>query len=180
MAEPGRRRAKRIDVQEKLGEIRKVVDEARSMPMSASVMINRGDLLFHLEELEKGMAQALSDATSLVATRDEVVGEGQETAAELINQAQLERERIVSDTEVYKLAKREAETLIANAKVEAEALRKEADDYVDGKLANFEITLERTLDAVKRGRDRLLGRSALDELGSEELDSIELPDHLTD
>jgi hypothetical protein len=34
----------------------------------------------------------------------------------------------------------------------------EAEDYVDAKLANFEIVLQKTLAAVARGRESLRGR----------------------
>jgi cell division septum initiation protein DivIVA len=98
----------------------------------------------------------------------------------MITEAERERERIMSDSEVFKLGKREAERILAAAQAEAEGLQKDADDYVDGKLANFEVTLQRTLEAVRRGRERLLGRSALDSLGSEEVDRIQLPDHHDD
>ena len=63
-------------------------------------------------------------------------------------------------------------------KVDANGLRKETDDYVDEKLATFEITLERTIEAVRRGRERLAGRSALDSLTEDEVDRIKLPEHL--
>jgi hypothetical protein len=44
-------------------------------------------------------------------------------------------------------------------------MRRETDDYVDGKLANFEVALHRTLDAVQKGRDKIRGRHAYDDLG---------------
>jgi hypothetical protein len=34
------------------------------------------------------------------------------------------------------------------------------------------------MEAVKRGRERLAGRSAMDSLTDEEVDKITLPDHL--
>jgi hypothetical protein len=34
-------------------------------------------------------------------------------------------------------------------------MRKETDDYIDAKLATFEITLQKTLQTVDRGRERL-------------------------
>ena len=117
----------------------------------------------------------MADSTSLVASSDEVIDQSMQAAEQMMHDARLERERIVSDTEVFKLAKREAERVVAEAKAEAESLQKEADDYVDGRLANFEITLQRTLDAVKRGRERLLGRSQLDLLGSAEIDADPAP-----
>jgi hypothetical protein len=68
--------------------------------------------------------------------------------------------------------------MLTEAKTEAEALRAETDEYVDAKLANFEITLERTLEAVRRGRQRLTG-GVFGTLTPEEADKIILPDHLS-
>jgi hypothetical protein len=43
-------------------------------------------------------------------------------------------------------------------------MRAEIDDYVDGKLANFEVVLHKTLQAVEKGRAKINGRHDL-ELG---------------
>ena len=51
-------------------------------------------------------------------------------------------------------------------------MRREVDDYVDTKLANFEVVLTRTLGAVERGRDKLRGRREHDEL--DDMDEAEL------
>jgi hypothetical protein len=37
-------------------------------------------------------------------------------------------------------------------------MRAEVEDYVDGKLANFEVVLTKTVAAVERGREKLRGR----------------------
>jgi hypothetical protein len=68
--------------------------------------------------------------------------------------------------------------VLEQAHAETEGLRHETDDYVDEKLANFEITLERTIEAVRRGRERLAGRTAFSSLTPEEADKIVLPEHL--
>jgi vacuolar-type H+-ATPase subunit H len=107
-----------------------------------------------------------------------VVDEGLREAEQIVADARNEREKIISDTDVYRVAKREADQIVERARAEADELRKETDDYVDAKLANFEITLERTTEAVKRGRERLAGRSAFDDLTSDEVDKIKLPEHL--
>ena len=41
----------------------------------------------------------------------------------------------------------------------------DVDDYVDSKLANFEVVLHKVLTSVERGRDKLRGRQESDELG---------------
>ena len=167
-----------MDVHEKLAELRQLVEQARSMPMSASAVVNRGELLELIDQLSSALETAFTESQRVVAEREEVVDEGRRAAEQIVADARNEREKIISDTDVYRVAKREADQIVERARAEADALRKETDDYVDAKLANFEITLERTTEAVKRGRERLAGRSAFDDLTSDEIDKIKLPEHL--
>ena len=167
-----------MDVHAKLAETRQLIARARSMPMSASVMVNRAELLQTLDQVQESLETALSDAQQVVTKRESAVEEGRREAEQIVLDAHNERELIVSDTEVFRVAKRKADEVLEHARTESEELRKETDGYVDGKLANFEITLERTTEAVKRGRDRLAGRSDFEFLSDEEADKIKLPEHL--
>lgn len=167
-----------MDVHEKLAELRQLVEQARSMPMSASAVVNRGELLELIDQLSSALETAFTESQRVVSEREDVVEEGRRAAEQIVADARNEREKIISDTDVYRVAKREADQIVEQARAEADALRKETDDYVDAKLANFEITLERTTEAVKRGRERLAGRSAFDDLTSDEVDKIKLPEHL--
>jgi cell division septum initiation protein DivIVA len=167
-----------VDVHAKLAELRQMVEEARSMPMSASAVVNRSELLDLVSAVEAAVDEAFTDARRVLADREAVVEEGRNEAELIVADARNQREAMVSDTEVYRLAKREADEVLANARAEADALHKETDEYVDAKLANFEITLERTIDAVRRGRERLAGRTDLDSLTRDEADKIRLPEHL--
>ena len=58
-------------------------------------------------------------------------------------------------------AKSEAERLVLDADAEARRIRHEAEDYVDRKLASFEIVLDRTIRTVQAGRERLTGAPVL-------------------
>lgn len=167
-----------MDVHVKLAEVRQVLEQARSMPMSASAVVNRAELLRLLDELGEGLSVAFSDAQQVISERDSVVEGGREEADQIVQDAHDERERIVSDTEVFRVAKRRADEVVEHARSESEGLRKETDDYVDGKLATFEIALERTMEAVRRGRGRLAGRSTMDSFSDDEVDRIKLPEHL--
>ena len=167
-----------MDVHAKLAEIRRVVEEARSMPMSASAVVNRAELLALIDELGGGLKVAFSDADAVMADRQSVVDSGRQEADQIIAAARDEREAIMSDTEVYRVAKHEADALLEATKRECAELRAETDEYVDGKLANFEITLEKTMDAVRRGRERLAGRTDLHGITDDEVSKIRLPEHL--
>lgn len=168
----------REDIDARVRELRTLIEGARSMPMSASAVVNRAQVLETISSLEAAIADTLSHATELVGDRDAVVAEGHSEAEEIIRAAQARRDELVSDTDVYRLAQERAEEVTAAAGREAEELRAETDQYVEERLANFELTLERTLEAVRRGRARLMG-GHVHALGDDsDVDQIDLPDHL--
>ncbi|MFF4804517.1 cell division initiation protein [Streptomyces sp. NPDC001351] len=163
-----------MDVQKKLDEIVAAVSGARSMPMSASCVVNRADLLSMLEELREALPGSLAQAQELIGDREQMVEQARQEADRIIGQAHAERGSLISDTEVARRSQAEAERILAEAREEAEEVRAEADDYVDSKLANFEVVLTKTLGSVGRGREKLLGTGpGVDEQGYEDEDAPE-------
>jgi vacuolar-type H+-ATPase subunit H len=146
-----------VDVSQKLDEIVAAVGGARSMPMSASCVVNRQELLAMLEEVREALPGSLAQAEQVLGGREQVVAEAQHEAQRIIETAHAERGSLVSDTEIVRRAQSEAERIMAEAHKEAEEVRAEADDYVDSKLANFEVVLGKTIGSVNRGREKLLG-----------------------
>ncbi|MEV7500293.1 cell division initiation protein [Streptomyces sp. NPDC093018] len=163
-----------MDVQKKLDEIVSAVAGARAMPMSASCVINRADLLALLEEVRQALPGSLAQAQELIGDREQMVEQARQEADRIIETAHAERGSLVSGTEVARRSQAEADRILAEARQEAEEVRAEADDYVDSKLANFEVVLTKTLGSVGRGREKLLGTGpGLDENGYEDEDAPE-------
>ena len=164
-----------MNLKDKIEEIAAQIESARAMPMSASCIVNRGQLLRLLDEVRDLIPAEVARAESLLHERDDVVDEGRREAERIIAAAHAERERMLSETEVHQAAAAAAEQLREDASAEARQMRQEVDDYVDTKLANFEIVLNKTLAAVLRGRDKLHGRQEMDELADETVDDAPLP-----
>ena len=152
------------EVHRKLAEIVSVVESARAMPMSASCVVNRPELLALLADLGALLPEAMSRAQSVLQDKDSVLAEGRAEAERIVAEAREEQARMLTEYEVYAAAVEEAERLTSEAEAAATAMRTEVEDYVDAKLANFEIVLAKTLRAVERGRMRLAGRDELAEL----------------
>ena len=152
------------EVHAKLAEITALVEGARAMPMSASCVVNRTDLLTMVGDLEAMLPDTLSRAQEVLGDKQGVVEEGRREAEQIMAAARAERRRLVEATDVYAEAAHEADRLLEEARTSSEAMRVEVEDYVDAKLANFEIVLSKTLSAVERGRQKLSGRHELDAL----------------
>ncbi len=160
-----------MDVHDKLDELSTLVEGARAMPMSASCVVNRAQVLDLLDEARSMLPQSLATADDVLAGRDEILSAADVEAQRIIAAAREEARRMVGEHEIFLAAEAEAEEVRAAADAEAERMRRETDDYVDAKLANFEVALHKTLTAVQKGRDKIRGRHAYDELG----DSLEPP-----
>ncbi|WP_434597083.1 cell division initiation protein [Streptomyces sp. A5-4] len=155
-----------MDVQKKLDEIVEAIGSARSMPMSASCVVNRADLLSMLEEVREALPGSLAQAQELIGGREQLAEQAREEAERIIESAHAQRGSLISDTEVARRSQDEADRILTDARREADEIRVEADEYVDSKLANFEVVLTKTLGSVDRGREKLLGRGpGLDEQG---------------
>ncbi|MEV7217154.1 ATP synthase F0 subunit B [Kitasatospora cineracea] len=150
-----------MDVQQKLDEIIAVVEKAKAMPMSSSCVVNRAELTGLLRDLREAMPAELAQAQSVVADHQQMVADAQAQADHIIRGAHDERGSLISDTEVVRQAQAEADRVLAEARTEVQTKRAEADDYVDSKLANFEVVLTKTLGAVGRGRQKLRGDSGV-------------------
>lgn len=145
-------------VAERLAALRETLDGARTMPMSSSVVINKVDLVDLLDGLEDSVAQALAEAREVLRRRDELLAAGESEVEGMLRDARLERDRLVADTEVFHSALREADRVRTEAAEDSRALREDAESYVAERLAAFEGTLDSTLEAVRRGRDRLTAK----------------------
>ena len=152
------------DLNDKLDEITELVESARAMPLSASCVLNRAELLERLGELRDLLPAAVVEARELLSDRDGVVAAGETEAERLLAAARVEREELIAASSVTAAATERAEAVLAEAGAEARRMRSEVDDYVDGKLATFEIVLHKTLATVDKGREKLRGRHELDDL----------------
>ena len=145
------------EVAQRLDELRGLVEDARAMPMSGSVVVNKHDLLATLERVEQALDSATTESARIVTERTEVLAEGESIAIEVVRQAELERDKLVSDSEVFRVAQREADALLTAARSEAAALRADTDRYIEARFSSFEHALDRTLGEVRRGIAHLNG-----------------------
>ena len=147
------------DVHAKLDDLTALVESAKSMPLSSSCVLPRPELLAAIDAVRQLLPTEIAEAGDVLRDREAVLDEGRVEADRIIEKANAERARLVSRSEVAIEAKRQADLMIDEAREAARVMRLEVEDYVDGKLANFEVVLHKTLSAVERGRDKLSGRA---------------------
>jgi cell division septum initiation protein DivIVA len=162
-----------LDVEARLQELEQLVADAKAVPLSASVMVNRAEIEEILADLRDALPDELTEARWVVHERDEILARAEVDAGHIIEDARIERDRLVAAEEVARTAERRAAHAVEEAREHARQIRLEAEDYVDAKLANFEVVLSKTLTAVEKGRHKLRGRLDTDQLADDELDDFD-------
>ncbi|MGB1504825.1 MAG: hypothetical protein ACPHIC_04390 [Acidimicrobiales bacterium] len=134
-----------------------LVEQARPMPLSASSMINKEEVLAVLQAAAQGLPGELRAARWLLKERDNFLARVQAEGDQLIATARAEAERRVLRTELVKAAEEQARRIVAAAEDHARELKLETEDWCDQKLGAMEVVLERTMKTVASGRARLQG-----------------------
>jgi cell division septum initiation protein DivIVA len=156
-----------MDIAARIHQLEELIREAKSMPLSASVLVNKDEVLELVDGMRNTLPEEIKQARWVVKDREELLAKARRDAEVIVDDARKEQARLVSDDEVVAESAREAERILADAREQARQIKLEAEDYVDAMLASFESTLTktqerlaRTRDLVERGRERLRGTIA--------------------
>lgn len=160
-----------MDSIEKLNTAIAIVEEARGVPLSASCVVHRGEMLEILEGAREFLPADLSGAEDIIAKRDQIIEDGRTSAESMIATAREDVSRMVEQTSIVQAARDEAQRILDEARDVAEDERREVEAYIDGRLATLEVILNKTMEAVARGRERLEGaddKDVLSQLNSDD------------
>jgi cell division septum initiation protein DivIVA len=143
------------ETEQLLRRVIEIVESAPGLPMSASVRINKDELLELLDDAVAQLPEELRSARWLLKEREEFTARTRREGEEIITDARTRVANMVQRTEVAKAAEVRARQIIEEAEAEARRMRRETEDFCDQKLASFEIVLERISQTVATGRSRL-------------------------
>ena len=148
----------------RLEQLRDELNRARAVPLSASCVVNRKELLEIVDAALDAMPADLARAAEVLAQREHIIEQATAHARELVERGEAKQAELVTEHAVYRAALAEADAERARGESDAVQIRAKADEYVDAKLAQFEVVLSRIATTVADGRARLSGRSDYDAL----------------
>jgi F0F1-type ATP synthase membrane subunit b/b' len=153
-----------MDSIEKLNTAITLVEEARGVPLSASCVVHRSEMLEILDGARESLPHDLFQAEEILTKKDALIEEGRSSSEQLIASAREEVARMIEQTAIVQAARAEAQRILDDTRAQAAEERAEVESYIDGRLATLEVILNKTMDAVARGRERLDGANDKDVL----------------
>jgi vacuolar-type H+-ATPase subunit H len=147
-----------MDVLVLIDKLDDLVHNARTVPLTDSVMVDREEIYDLLDQMRSTIPEEINQARWIVKERQEMLAEAKQEAERLLKEAQDRAEQLASEMEVVRLADRQAGQVLEDAREREREIRLGAEDYADEVLGNLEVNLDKFLAAVRRGRERLQGR----------------------
>ena len=115
-------------------------------------------MLFRSSEmLERSRRDAESTTVRARAEAERLTEQANILYDRTITEARQEQQRMLSESEVVRIADEEAARVRDAAHAESDRRREECDAYIDEKMARFEEFLGTTIRTVSRGREELHG-----------------------
>ncbi|WP_278971315.1 hypothetical protein [Mobiluncus mulieris] len=156
-----------------LAEIEALISQARSLPMSSFVLVNKAQALSLLDSAREAMPADIRMANQIVAGANAVIERAQEEANEILAKAQSKSEQIQADAHaradelinkerIVVMAQDRAEQVIEKATKIAENQTSGADKYCEDKLAELEGILRKMQEQSAAGRKVLKERAKFD------------------
>jgi hypothetical protein len=132
------------------------IKEARSVPLSRDgALVNRQEMINLLNELKAKLPPDILHAQHLLENKEAVMNEGRLAGQAIIDEAKHEANRLISQTEIVQEANLRAQDILKQVDEELSKMRLETDQFIDAKLANFEESLQKTIQVVRRGREKI-------------------------
>lgn len=141
-----------------LDALAEAVELARAVPMSSSVLVSRAEMLDLVDQARQSLPTQLQRADEVLAEADEARAAARRDADRIVEDAHHRAAELVDREVVVEQARDRARQIVEDAQAQAAELRRDADDYCDRRLADFEIDLGRVLGQVQAGRAKLAQR----------------------
>ncbi len=140
-----------MDIQHLIDRLEDLVDEGRHLPMSRFTLIDEERTLEIIDQMRISIPEQIEKATRVVNQRDRLIAQANEEASRMIDLARKKNDELINRDSIVQAAQHRAENFMAQARLEAETIRDEADTYVTEVLKELEGHLLRTLTIVRNG-----------------------------
>lgn len=142
------------------------------MPVGGGVLVDRKHMLDLIDQLRVTIPASIRQARDVMQRRAQAIAEAEQEAARIVDSAQREAERRLSDTGVVRQAEERARQIIAAAETraaqryaetveQARLQQEEADRYALAILTRLDTQISTFLGSVRQGIESLRdGRDA--------------------
>ncbi len=143
-----------------------LMEEARAVPLSANVIVNKAEVIDLVEQAREALPEDLRAADAVVADADAVLDRADSAAEVTIAEANAKAKILVED------AREKADLILSEAKEEAERRTSRAKEEAEVTIARAHSEAERTLTEARQNAENILAEHTLTTMAQERAQKI--------
>ncbi len=140
-----------MDILQLIDRLEELFNEARAVPFTHNVVVDEDRMLEIIDQMRIVIPEEVKKAQQVLSQRDRFLAQAQEEADRTLVLAREKAEQIAGRDNIVLEAQRRAEQILAQARADAEATRRDADDYVVDTLMQLQESLEKIINQVRNG-----------------------------
>jgi cell division septum initiation protein DivIVA len=140
-----------MDILHLIDRLEELLNESRPLPFTHNVIVDEDRMLDLIDQMRVTIPDEVKKAQQQLAQRDRVLAQAQEEANRTLILAREKSDQMMERDSITQSAQTQAEKIIAQAYVDAELIRQEADKYVLETLTRLEIEMDRSLTQIRNG-----------------------------
>lgn len=140
-----------MDILHLVDRLEELFNQSRPIWFTHSVIVDEDRMLDLIDQMRMAIPDEVKKAQQVLAQRDRILAQAQEEANRTLAIAREKSEQLVERDAIVQAAHVRAEQIVGGARVDIDATRHEADEYVVNTLRRLEMELERFLTQVRNG-----------------------------
>jgi hypothetical protein len=140
-----------MDILHLIDRLEEILNESRPLPFTHNIFVDEDRILDLIDQMRVAIPEEVKKAQQILSQRDRILAQAQEEANRTLALAREKSDQLVERDGIVQSAHARAEQIIAQARLDVESIRHEADDYALETLTRLEIELDRSLSVVRNG-----------------------------
>lgn len=142
-------------VMELIEELERMIENGNTLPFSSKSLIMPDDALEIIDEIKQEFPKEINEAQSIIKQKKRILLEAQKEAETIKSEAQNQMRSMIDESEVIRLANKEAQLIVDNAQKSAKEIRVGTQHYADNILNQVQNSLNEINSLIQKNKEDL-------------------------
>jgi hypothetical protein len=140
-----------MDILHLIDRLEELFNESKAVPLTRNVMVDEDKMLDIIDQMRIAIPEEVKKAQQIIVQKDRFLAQAQEEANRTVEIARQKAEDLVHRDMIVVEAQRRSDQIVSQARADAEATRRDADEYVVAALNHLQNELEKLANQVRNG-----------------------------
>jgi len=140
-----------MDILHLVDRLEELFNKSRPLPFTHNVIVDEDRMLDIIDQMRISIPEEVKKAQQVYAQKDRVLAQAQEEAGRKLSIAQEKADQLVEKDMVVADAQKRANTIMEQARIEADNIRAGADEYAMDRLMELERSVQVLVNQIRNG-----------------------------